>query len=101
MSVSAVTLLSTCAPVPSLIDQIRTLGELRVVTRNGPLAYYRGPDDMPEGPEYDLARRFADELGVKLKITAVGSCGGNFAYLPPAGAHYGAWRFDDPFVGTQ
>ena len=49
--------------MPSLIDQIKTIGELRVVTRNGPLAYYRGPDDMPEGPEYELARRFADELG--------------------------------------
>ena len=62
ISVAAVSLLSTCTPIPSLIDQIRTLGELRVVTRNGPLAYYRGPDDMPEGPEYELARRFADEL---------------------------------------
>ena len=26
---------------------------------------------MPEGPEYELARRFADELGVKLEITPV------------------------------
>ncbi len=29
-------LLGTCTPLPSLIDQIKTLGELRVVTRNGP-----------------------------------------------------------------
>jgi membrane-bound lytic murein transglycosylase F len=71
ISVSAVTLLCTCTPLPSLVDQIKILGELRVVTRNGPLAYYRGPDGIPEGPEYDLARRFADELGVKLKITPV------------------------------
>ncbi len=49
ISVSAVTMLGTCTPLPSLVDQIKTLGELRVVTRNGPLAYYRGPDDMPEG----------------------------------------------------
>ena len=70
-------MLGTCTPLPSLIDQIKTLGELRVVTRNGPLAYYRGPDDMPEGPEYELARRFADELGVKLKITPVRTLCGN------------------------
>ena len=61
ISVSAVTLLGTCAPLPSLVDQIKTLGELRVIIRNSLLAYYRGPEDMPEGPEYELARRFADE----------------------------------------
>ena len=71
VSVCAVALLGTCTPLPSLIDQIKTLGVLRVVTRNGPLAFYRGPDEMPEGPEYELARRFADELGVKLQITSV------------------------------
>src|ERR1700736_1389945 len=71
ISVSAVTLLATCTPLPGLIDQIKTLGELRVVTRNGQLAYYRGPDDMPEGPEYELARRFADDLGGHLRIAHV------------------------------
>ena len=70
---AAVLLLGTCTPLPSVVDQIRTLGELRVVTRNGPLAFYRDADDMPTGPEYELARRFADELGVSLKITPVRS----------------------------
>jgi membrane-bound lytic murein transglycosylase F len=90
ISVSAVTLLGTCTPLPSLIDQIKTLGELRVVTRNGPLAYYRGPNDMPEGPEYELARRFADELGVKLKITPVGSYAEIYAALTSGHAHLAA-----------
>jgi membrane-bound lytic murein transglycosylase F len=90
ISVSAVTLLGTCTPLPSLIDQIKTLGELRVVTRNGPLAYYRGPDDMPEGPEYELARRFADELGVKLKITPVRSYAEIYAALTSGHAHLAA-----------
>ena len=90
LSVSAVTLLGTCTPLPSLIDQIKTLGELRVVTRNGPLAYYRGPDDMPEGPEYELARRFADELGVKLKITPVRSYAEIYAALTSGHAHLAA-----------
>ncbi|MGH8338096.1 MAG: transporter substrate-binding domain-containing protein, partial [Gammaproteobacteria bacterium] len=71
ISVSAVALLGTCSPLPSLIDQIKALGELRMVTRTGPLAYYRGLGDVPRGPEYELARGFADQLGVKLKITPV------------------------------
>jgi len=71
-----------------LVDQIKTLGELRVVTRNGPLAYYRGPDDMLEGPEYELARRFADEIGVKLKITVVGSYAEIYAALTSGHAHW-------------
>lgn len=71
LAVSAALLLGTCAPLPSVFDQIKILGELRVVTRNAPLAFYRGEGDMPAGPEFELARRFADELGVKLKITVV------------------------------
>ena len=89
-SLSAVALLSTCTPLPSLMDQIKTLGELRVVTRNGPLAYYRGPDDMPEGPEFELARRFADELGVKLKMTSVRSYAEVYAALTSGHAHLAA-----------
>ena len=90
ISVSAISLLGTCTPLPSLIDQIKTLGELRVVTRNGPLAYYRGPDDMPEGPEYELARRFADELGVKLKITPVRTYAEIYEALTSGQAHLAA-----------
>ncbi len=90
VSVSSVLLLGTCTPLPSLIEQIKTLGELRVVTRNGPLAYYRGPDDMPEGPEYELARRFADELGVKLKIAPIRSYAEIYAALTSGHAHLAA-----------
>ncbi len=90
VSVCAVTLLGTCTPSPSLIEQIKTLGELRVVTRNGPLAYYRGPDDTPEGPEYELARRFADELGVKLTIIPVHSYAEIYQALDSGRAHLAA-----------
>ena len=83
-------MLDTCTPLPSLVDQIKTLGELRVVTRTGPLAFYRGPNDMPEGPEYELARRFADELGVKLKITTVNSYADVYAALTSGHAHLAA-----------
>lgn len=62
--------LSTCSAPPPLLDQILDLGELRVVTRNSPSTYFIGTDG-PAGPEYDLVRGLADELGVKLVITTV------------------------------
>lgn len=83
-------MLSTCTPLPSLIDQIKTLGELRVVTRTGPLAFYRGADDMPEGPEYELARRFADELGVKLVIAPARTYAEIYSALTTGRAHLAA-----------
>src|ERR1019366_4646352 len=90
MAVSAALILSTCTPLPSVIDQIKTLGELRVVTRNSPLAYYRGADDAPEGPEYELARQFADELGVKLTIMPVHSYAEIYGALASGRAHLAA-----------
>jgi membrane-bound lytic murein transglycosylase F len=90
IAVSAALLLGTCSPLPSLIGQIKTLGELRVVTRSGPLSFYLGAGDMPVGPEYELARRFADELGVKLKITPVRTYEEIYAALNSGRAHLAA-----------
>jgi membrane-bound lytic murein transglycosylase F len=90
VTVAAALMLSTCTPLPSVIDQIKTLGELRVVTRISPLAYYLDADDIPAGPEYDLARRFADELGVKLKITPVHSYAEIYGALTTGRAHLAA-----------
>jgi membrane-bound lytic murein transglycosylase F len=90
VTAAAALMLSTCTPSPSVIDQIKTLGELRVVTRISPLAYYLDADDTPEGPEFDLARRFADELGVKLKITPVHSYAEVYAALTRGRAHLAA-----------
>jgi len=85
-----VVLLNTCSPLPSLIDQIKTLGELRVATRIGPLSYYVGSDGVPQGPEYDLARRFANELGVTLRIVPMRSYDDIYAALHSGRAHIAA-----------
>ena len=90
IAVSALVLLSSYAPLPSLIVQIKTLGELRVATRTSPLAFYRGPDGIPEGPEYELAQRFADDLGVTLKITPMRSYADIYAALTSGQAHIAA-----------
>ncbi|MEA1923862.1 MAG: membrane-bound lytic murein transglycosylase MltF [Pseudomonadota bacterium] len=47
-------------------------GTLTVLTRNIPTAYYHGPDGEM-GFEYDLARAFADDLGLELEIKVVDS----------------------------
>jgi membrane-bound lytic murein transglycosylase F len=90
IAVSAAVLLGTCAPLPSVLNQIKILGELRVVTRNSPLAFYRGTDSAAQGPEYELAQRFADELGVKLKITPVRTYAEIYGALTTGRAHLAA-----------
>lgn len=67
---ASVLLLSACqiesAP-KSEFEQIQERGVLRVGTLNNQLSYYIGPDG-PAGLDYELARQFAEELGVKLEI---------------------------------
>ena len=52
----------------SILNEIKFAGTLAVATRNSPTTYYEGPEGA-RGFEYDLVKRFADELGVKLEIT--------------------------------
>lgn len=49
------------------LEKVKKRGTLLVITRNNPTTYYQGPAG-PEGPEYDLVHRFADELGVKVQL---------------------------------
>ncbi|MDH5619849.1 MAG: membrane-bound lytic murein transglycosylase MltF [Gammaproteobacteria bacterium] len=65
-------LVGTCSSAPPVLDQILDTGELRVVTRNSPTSYTISPDG-PTGPEYDLVRAFAEELGVTLVMETVDS----------------------------
>ncbi|MFA0521295.1 lytic transglycosylase F, partial [Vibrio sp. 10N.222.55.E8] len=48
----------------SVLEQIQERGVLRVGTLNNQLSYYIGPDG-PAGLDYELAREFSQELGVK------------------------------------
>jgi membrane-bound lytic murein transglycosylase F len=66
----ATLLLATCSQPPSVLERIITDGELRVVTRNSPDAYYLGSHG-PEGPAYELASRFAEQLDVQLRLYTV------------------------------
>jgi membrane-bound lytic murein transglycosylase F len=55
---------------PAALDEILARGELRVVTINSPTSYYLGTHGA-EGLEFNLARAFAQHLGVTLVIAPV------------------------------
>jgi len=69
-----------CTPEPSTLDQIRARNEIRVVTLNIPTCFYFGAHGT-EGFEYQLARQFAAELGVKLVMYPVATEGAMQAEL--------------------
>lgn len=50
------------------ISQIKSRGVLRISTINSPLTYYT-INKSPAGMDYELAKRFARYLGVKLEVT--------------------------------
>lgn len=61
-------LLSACEkPQPTALERIQEEGVLRVITRNSPSTYFQDRNGET-GFEYELAKRFADKLGVKLEM---------------------------------
>jgi membrane-bound lytic murein transglycosylase F len=63
----------------SALEAIKERGELRILTRYDGTCYYNAPYG-PAGFEYELAKAFADHLGVELKIVVTE----NFRDMAPA-----------------
>jgi len=82
-------LLTTCGVRPTLLEEVRALGELRVVTRNSPITYFIGQAG-PEGPDYDLVQGFADHLGVKLVLVEADRFGDLLSTVESGRAHLAA-----------
>ena len=57
---------------PTQLEQVEKRGSIVMLTRNGASTYYIGPDGET-GPEVELAREFANFLGVRLEIRAADS----------------------------
>ncbi|HHM05199.1 MAG TPA: membrane-bound lytic murein transglycosylase MltF [Gammaproteobacteria bacterium] len=74
---------------PGLLEKIRAQGELVVATRNAPTTYYESRDGEA-GLEYDMARDFADHLGVKLRILVRGTVSEVLAAVQNGEAHLAA-----------
>ncbi len=74
------------SPRPSTLQRVQKEGVLRVVTRNSPATYFQDRNGET-GFEYELVKRFADELGVDLQIETADNLEAIFAQLnQPKGA---------------
>ncbi|KMQ73907.1 membrane-bound lytic murein transglycosylase MltF [Marinobacter subterrani] len=62
-----VALIITGCSQPSTLQEIREEGVLHVITRVAPSIYIE-EEDGPTGYDYELAKLFAEELGVKLNV---------------------------------
>lgn len=82
-------LLGTCATTPTQLEQIKQIGELRVVTRNSATTFYLGAEG-PTGLEHELAGLFAQELGVQLNMYAPDSFGAVLPTVVSGNAHFAA-----------
>jgi len=60
-------ILSSCSNEMDRLEQIKAKGELIVVTRNAATTYYESREGHV-GVEYDMAKAFADSLGVKIRV---------------------------------
>jgi membrane-bound lytic murein transglycosylase F len=89
LALVGVGILGTCSTRPAALEQARLLGELRVATRNGASAYYLGPNGA-EGPEFDLASRFAATLGLPVRFELFESRAAVVAAVANGRAHLGA-----------
>ncbi len=59
--------LVSCSNETSRLEQIKTKGELVVLTRNAATTYYESREGYL-GVEYEMAKAFADSLGVKIRF---------------------------------
>jgi membrane-bound lytic murein transglycosylase F len=73
----------------NLLESIQQDGVLVVASRNSPTTYYEGPTG-PVGLEYDLAKRFANDLGVKLKIITPSSLSDTLTMVSRDEVHFAA-----------
>ena len=77
-------------PQPTTLERIQKEGVLRVITRNSPSTYFEDRNGAT-GFEYELVEKFANELGVKLKIETADSVEELFTKLnTPNGPHLAA-----------
>lgn len=69
---AGVALLGACDDPPTSLEKVHSRGELVVGTRFAATTYYKGAGGST-GLEYDLARLFANQLGVDLRLKVADS----------------------------
>lgn len=97
---------------PTLLQRVQASGELVVATRVSPSTYFEAQGG-PGGLEYDLAKLFAEELGVELRMVPTRSLNALFGQLAAREVHLAAagltvtearerrFRFTEPYMSVQ
>lgn len=83
-------LLSACEIMSRPVPPYRESGELVVITRNGPTAYYEDAQGNFAGLEYDLVSLFAKELGVTARFVTTPEFNQIFPMLQKKQGHIAA-----------
>lgn len=73
---------------PSTLQEVRDEGVLHVITRTAPSIYVES-EEGPTGYDYELAKLFANELGVKLRIRVADDNTEILSVLGKNYAHFG------------
>lgn len=81
-------LLSACSESPETLEQIQQRGVIRVLSTNSPNTWYIDPLGNHAGLEYELASRFADEIGVELELITPGAFADLFRLLDAEKGHF-------------
>jgi len=82
-------LLAGCGRPPTILQQVQEHNELIVITRNGPTTFYEGSNG-PTGFEYELVKRFAEYIGVELRIVVPPNFNDIFTLTALGDAHLAA-----------
>lgn len=98
--VIGLTSLLTACSKPSTLDELRQEGVLHVIARPSPSVYYDGRDG-PTGYEYELVKRFADELGVELRVREAEGNGQILSVLEKGYAHIGLAGLTSTIPSTE
>jgi len=81
--------LSGCNEQLTTLQKVQRDGLLYVATRNSPTTFYEGPEGSA-GLEYDLVSRFADELGVELKMVTPSNLADTLSMVSRGEVHFAA-----------
>lgn len=89
LTVIGIMLVVISVNTPSQLEAIKQKGVLRVATRNTPMTYYIDKG-RPAGFEYELARAFADHLGVRMELILPPTFADLFTTMRERNAHIAA-----------
>ncbi len=76
-----------------LLEQIKSSGELRVITRYSPTTYFEGPEGY-SGIEYDLIQLFAERMGVRARFILPDNFNQILSLISEGEADIAGWFFE-------